>query len=612
MSFKKWISVFLISVLIVSLSIGAFNILIDPFGIFGDKIFNWYSYNITNNPRTAKIGYLDKNYENYNSYIIGCSKTSSFSVDTLNKYNEGDSYYNLMMYGGDLYDIEKTAIYVIDNYNVENIIINIGLEEAKAFNTSFDKMKSVNHSKVSGESNILFYFKYIFANPKYSFDKISASMNKGYLPTQYDVFIADKGVYDKRKRDIESIVNKEEYINNNSGFLYTLPIEPMDTIDEAVNSIKRIKDYAKKNNVTFKLIASPVTDIEVNGFDKEQLKEYWRKLASVTEFWDFSMYSSISNEYRYFYDTYHFRNIVGDMALGKIYGDNSIYIPENFGVLVNKGNIEERLDNAFNLTTTNYTKKIPILMYHHIVKVKSDSNGAVISVNKFKTDMEILKENGYTPVFYENLVDYVYEGKELPNRAIIITFDDGYESNYELAYPILKELEMKATISIIGVSIGKDTYKDTGKDIFPHFDLKEAKEMFESGFIDIQNHSFDMHQVEIYDGIDYRYGTLKKDSENEKDYLEVVKKDYLKLKNIIEEEVNNDVFVFTYPYGFRDDITEALLRELDNKVTVTVDEGINEIVKGLPQSLYSMKRINVTENILSEELIKKIDNLMED
>ena len=109
MSFKKWIAVFISTVILVGALTAGFNALVDPFGIFGDVLFDWYAYDMTQNPRVAKIAYLDRHHEKYDSYIIGCSKTSSYSTEALNEYYGGASFYNMLMYGGDMYDIEMTA-----------------------------------------------------------------------------------------------------------------------------------------------------------------------------------------------------------------------------------------------------------------------------------------------------------------------------------------------------------------------------------------------------------------------------------------------------------------------------------------------------------------------
>ena len=86
MSAKKWLVSFILTVFGLLALLGGLNLAVDPFGIFGDRLFSWYSYDMTLNPRAAKIAYLDRNHEKYDSYIIGCSSTSSYPVEQLNEY----------------------------------------------------------------------------------------------------------------------------------------------------------------------------------------------------------------------------------------------------------------------------------------------------------------------------------------------------------------------------------------------------------------------------------------------------------------------------------------------------------------------------------------------
>jgi len=104
----KWFKYVIITALVSCILIFGFNFILDPFGVFGDKFLNFYAYNMNNNPRVAKIAYLETHHEAYNSYIIGGSKSSSLSPTLLNNYFEGSSFYNMLMYGGDFYDYEKT------------------------------------------------------------------------------------------------------------------------------------------------------------------------------------------------------------------------------------------------------------------------------------------------------------------------------------------------------------------------------------------------------------------------------------------------------------------------------------------------------------------------
>ena len=68
-----------------------------------------------------------------------------------------------------------------------------------------------------------------------------------------------------------------------------------------------------------------------------------------------------------------------------------------------------------------------------------------------------------------------------------------------LAFPILKELEMPAVVFPIGISVGKDTYKDTEIPITPHFTWEQAVEMANSGLISLQSHTYDLHQKTEYE-----------------------------------------------------------------------------------------------------------------
>lgn len=104
----KWIKWIALSAVLSCLALFAFNMAIDPFGVFGDRLIDFYAYNMNNNPRVAKIAYLDRHHEKYDSYVVGGSKSSSLSPDLLNQYFEGASFYNMMMYGGDFFDYEKT------------------------------------------------------------------------------------------------------------------------------------------------------------------------------------------------------------------------------------------------------------------------------------------------------------------------------------------------------------------------------------------------------------------------------------------------------------------------------------------------------------------------
>jgi peptidoglycan/xylan/chitin deacetylase (PgdA/CDA1 family) len=247
---------------------------------------------------------------------------------------------------------------------------------------------------------------------------------------------------------------------------------------------------------------------------------------------------------------------------------------------------------------------VPVLLYHHLGNDGKD--GATITPAQFEENMLALYEAGYTAISIGQLVDFVYRGVDLPVKPILITFDDGYYSNYEYAYPVLKQYGFKATIFIIGVSFGKDTYKDTGRSIFPHFGRVEALEMVQSGLISIQSHTYDMHQNAKYDD-PCRVGLLRNEGETETVYMRVFRDDMAQFTDLIADIGLDPVFALAFPYGEREILADVLLSEMGITVTFTIKSGTNTIIKGLPQSLLGLKRYSVGPETTGDALISRIE-----
>ena len=218
--------------------------------------------------------------------------------------------------------------------------------------------------------------------------------------------------------------------------------------------------------------------------------------------------------------------------------------------------------------------------------------------------MTALKNAGYTGIFFQDLVDYTEKGKALPDKPVLITFDDGYLSNYLYAYPILQELQMKATISVIGCNVGKTVDANTGKAIYPHFGWNEAREMYLSGMVDIQSHTYNMHKSNA-DNPANRRGVLQKIDESDQDYAVTLSEDFQKEKQLIESNVGNNVIVFTYPFGEATGVSEKVLKQLGYKASLVLGGRVSQINR-LAGSLFKLNRIIRGSNITSQDLLNMI------
>lgn len=263
-------------------------------------------------------------------------------------------------------------------------------------------------------------------------------------------------------------------------------------------------------------------------------------------------------------------------------------------VLISKATAPHYVDNIEPISEI----QIPILMYHHFTNNIEECTDNIILVDKFKDDMQVLKDNGYTAISFDELYNFVANNGNIPQKPIIVTIDDGYYSNYEYGYDILQNLDMKATIFVIGNSVGNFDLS------LPHFSYEQAKQMYDSGIIDIQSHTYNLHDISI------RKGLLKLESESESEYISMLNNDLTLSKNDIETNVGNSVFVLSYPYGLYDNLALETIKELGFKITVVTDEGISTVTRNNLETLYNLKRINIDNSIAGNELIEKIEQYL--
>lgn len=611
MNAKKWVLTFLLLALVLVLGLAAFNYVTDPFAAFGDKFLNWFSYDETNNPRVAKISYLEQHHDEYDSYILGCSSTSSLQVSDFNKLYDAN-FYNLIMYGADMRDCEKIADYLIDHYEVKNLILNVYLDNGFTYDDETDRLTRNLHDLTDPDTSALsFYTRYLFCDPRYGLSKLKNLRNDRLLPQSFDVFNALTGEYDKRVRDVEPIGSTADYLNAYPVFADYPKTGDfiLGQTENCMKSVAAIKERCEAAGVELVVVAAPVYIDYFQNFQAEDVANFYASLAKVTDFWDFSC-SSVSCEPRYFYDATHFRNAVGSMIAARIAGDDSVYIPDDFGTYVTADTPSSYFSEVLQATALpdeTVSRDVPVLMWHNLAE--ESSGDMTISVDTFRAQIEALHEAGFKTVSLQQLYDYVHFGTELPEKPIVLTFDDGYFSNYEYAFPILQEYDMQATIFAIGVSVGKDTYKDTDHAMTPHFGADEAREMVDSGLISVQSHTFDMHQWPPFEdgNAQVRETLLPFDGEADADYEAAVEADFAESRELLESITGQPVNALAFPEGAYVTLTQDALRSAGAELTFTTVRAVNTVVKGLPQSLCAMPRFGMTESTDMTALVAELE-----
>lgn len=274
--------------------------------------------------------------------------------------------------------------------------------------------------------------------------------------------------------------------------------------------------------------------------------------------------------------------------------------PRQINIKINE--IKNRVDNKKAVSTAENvdfikTHKIPILMYHNLTEDPLKTNRITVTKERFARDMDFLIRDGYTFISFKDLLDYRDGKLALPEKSVIITFDDGKKNIYDLAYPILKERNIKFTFFVIGKRMEQ---LPEDKKYGEYIKWSQAKEMYESGLAEIQPHTYDMHypKTTLTRGV----GVLPFSDESEENHYNRFKDDTEKIIETIKKNVGSDSYVYSYPYGKHNETNEKVLKDMGFKISVVTNTHMTD----LSGDLWNLQRINVPCQIELEELLKRV------
>lgn len=242
---------------------------------------------------------------------------------------------------------------------------------------------------------------------------------------------------------------------------------------------------------------------------------------------------------------------------------------------------------------------LPVIMYHQLSEDYRSWNGYVLDPQKFRADLRNLAGLGYTPVSVKELTDYA-GGGELPEKPVLLTFDDGDESFYTIVYPIIQEFDVPVLLSPVGEWVEQASEKDADQNGYVTFG--QVREMLESGLVEIGNHTYALHNSRTRRGVEKRYG------ESSWEYREALVSDIVKAQRLWQVNLGLDPTAFTYPFGFYSGESEEVIRPLGFAVTLTCREKVNRISG--PESLYLLGRYNRPNGISSADFLAEIDRLV--
>lgn len=221
--------------------------------------------------------------------------------------------------------------------------------------------------------------------------------------------------------------------------------------------------------------------------------------------------------------------------------------------------------------------KLPVLLYHSILD--SGCDDTAVSQVQFNSHIQLIHDLEFQTYRIEQLLDLYSMGSEVPDNAISIHFDDGYEDTFSLAAPILEMRSFTATIFVITQSLGEMNLWDRRVDrLLRHMTSGQLCNLLERGF-EIGAHTRTHHNLE-------KFGEVELDKE-----LEACKDELEKLFHL-------QVSAFSYPYGKYNQKVKSLAQK-HFKIAFSVSEGSDN----WHEDLFALKRFKLSRHTKDSELL---------
>jgi len=192
---------------------------------------------------------------------------------------------------------------------------------------------------------------------------------------------------------------------------------------------------------------------------------------------------------------------------------------------------------------------VPVLTYHKLSRNESPDAMTVREAD-FEAQMRYLRENGYRVIPLDDLYEFLQFRLQIPARSVVITFDDGWRSVYDIALPILKKYGYPATLFV---------YTDLIVGSRETLSWEQVRELSRNGF-DIESHSRT-----------HRYLGRKERKESFHDYFEAVRKEIVESSKVIRKQTGREVKYLAYPYGDTNALVVAMARREGYRLAFTVE-----------------------------------------
>jgi hypothetical protein len=299
------------------------------------------------NLSVAKINHLLRNKTKYDSYVFGSSREGNILVSHI----ATGRWYNMFLAAGLPQEyLDHLKFMLANGITVKTVLI--GLDDFSPLFDARDLLSDLDlqpHPAVSGKSLFVFYGENFFKLNRIV-PQVTAYIRYNYTrkvnPEKRKLIYDIEGSGNILCRDCDEIVEHDIAAHVRAPKFkqpWEYRFQEGNHLDHTLTVMKELSTLAREHHIRLIVFFNPIHQTTYLNTDLKRFAEFKQGLAAITDYYDFSGLNSITTNNYYYYETSHFRPLVGDMMLYTMIGSPRVEVPSDFGVLVTKENVTHHL-----------------------------------------------------------------------------------------------------------------------------------------------------------------------------------------------------------------------------------------------------------------------------
>ena len=247
--------------------------------------------------------------------------------------------------------------------------------------------------------------------------------------------------------------------------------------------------------------------------------------------------------------------------------------------------------------------QVAILCYH---EVDRQGDAFAVTHERLESHLAKMKQDGYHFVSLDEYIRYAKGELSLPEKSVMVTFDDGYRSFYTKVYPLLKKYQVPGMLAIVSSWTNGEEKPNDVRDLAS---WQELKEMEASGLVAVVSHTHAMHKQQDINPQGSRNGVVGSHLyfqgryESDEEYETRLGNDIAEVQRLFEEKLGHKCRAMVWPYGIYSKEAVELVKASGMEAAFLLDGGVNPPGE---EALFYAKRMIMASDVDDSQLTKML------